>query len=376
MHYLVDKDELGFDANFRHTILRKRNKFLIDNNLPKLTFTNIFPKSYLPINFINNINDKIYEKIENNIINKISDLNKINSDDLENNICYYVENNLNETSIYEHLNHCNYSFGYLILLNENTYYQGGHVYINEEQVNLENNILFFKLHDEIKITNILEGEQHKLIGFVNYSCNKSNSIIDSFKSKKLNICKNQNHIFYIKDIVQGEQADKLHNIFLSQVKNNNANYIEKTSKLFLTLNSFIDVVLYSSIFTYQYKNVVCNFLEKYNLSHTNMLPIHLSRYENDKQLLYFTPLMEEENKHNCGIYKNPNADNEIKFTLMICINEIKGKIIFPNQNIEYDLYNGVGVIVPNHFIYSFYIKITEKNIINDKGACFMEVYYY
>ena len=95
MHYLVDKSELGFDKNFCHTILRKRNKFLIDNNLPNVTFTDIFPKSYLPINFINNINDKIYEKIENNIINKIGDLNNINNDDLEHNICYYVENHLN-----------------------------------------------------------------------------------------------------------------------------------------------------------------------------------------------------------------------------------------------------------------------------------------
>ncbi len=375
MHYLVDKSELGFDANFRHTILRKRNKFLIDNNLPKLTFTNVFPKSYLPINFINNINDKIYEKIENNIINKISDLNKINNDDLEHNICYYVENNLNETSIYEHLNHCNYSFGYLILLNENTYYEGGNVYINEEQVNLESNILFFKLHDEIKITNILEGEQHKLIGFVNYSYNRSNSIIDSFVSKKLNICKNQNHIFYIKDIINSDNANELHKTFLFRVKNNNSNYIEKTSKRFVRINNDNDVSLYNTIFTYQYVKVVGNFLKKYNLDHTKMLPINISRYENEKQLLYFTSLIEG-NKYTQGSFVNPNVDDEIKFTLIICINDIKGKIIFPNQNIEFDLYNGVGVIVPNHFIYSFYIKITEKNIINDEGACFIEVSFY
>ena len=375
MHYLVDKSELGFDANFRHTILRKRNKFLIDNNLPNITFTDVFPKSYLPINFINNINDKIYEKIENNIINKISDLNKINNDDLEHNICYYVENNLNESSIYEHLNHCNYSFGYLILLNENTYYEGGNVYINEEQVNLESNILFFKLHDEIKITNILEGEQHKLIGFVNYSYNRSNSIIDSFVSKKLNICKNQNHIFYIKNIVVSDNANELHKRFLSLVKNNNSNYIEKTSKRFIRINDDTDVALYNSIFTYQFVKVVGNFLKKYNLDHKNMLPIKISRYENEKQLLYFTSLIEG-NKYTQGLFVNPNADDEIKFTLIICINEIKGKIIFPNQNIEFDLYNGVGVIVPNHFIYSFYIKITEKNIINDECACFMEVSFY
>ena len=375
MHYLVDKSELGFDKNFCHTILRKRNKFLIDNNLPNITFSDVFPKSYLPINFINNINDKIYEKIENNIINKIGDLNNINNDDLEHNICYYVENHLNETSIYEHLNHCNYSFGYLILLNENTYYEGGNVYINEEQVNLENNILFFKLHDEIKITNILEGEQHKLIGFVNYNCNVSNSIIDSFKSKKLNICKNQNHILYIKNIIQSTDADELHNKFLVNVKNNDDNYIEKTSKRVIIINDDCDVALYNKLFTYQYLNTVGKFLEKYNLNHQNMLPIKISRYENEKQLLYFTSLIEG-NKYARGTFVNPNAEDEIKFTLIICINEIKGKIIFPNQNIEFDLYNGVGVIVPNHFIYSFYIKITEKNIINDESACFMEISFY
>lgn len=375
MHYLVDKSELGFDKNFCHTILRKRNKFLIDNNLPNVTFTDIFPKSYLPINFINNINDKIYEKIENNIINKIGDLNNINNDDLEHNICYYVENHLNETSIYEHLNHCNYSFGYLILLNENTYYEGGNVYINEEQVNLENNILFFKLHDEIKITNILEGEQHKLIGFVNYNCNVSNSIIDSFKSKKLNICKNQNHILYVKNIVDPRSANELHNRFLVNVKNNDDNYIEKTSKRFVIINGDYDVALYNNLFSYQYLNVVGIFLEKYNLHHKNMLPIKISRYENEKQLLYFKSLIEG-NKYTHDTYVNPTAEDEIKFTLIICINEIKGKIIFPNQNVEFDLYNGVGVIVPNHFIYSFYIKITEKNIINDESACFMEISFY
>ena len=65
---LIDKEKIGFDKDFCHKVIRKRNKFLEINNLPKITFTDVIPKSYCPINFINNINDEIYEKIENNIL--------------------------------------------------------------------------------------------------------------------------------------------------------------------------------------------------------------------------------------------------------------------------------------------------------------------
>lgn len=375
MNNIFDKNKLGFNSAFCHKIIRKRNKFLINNNLPNITFSKLFPKSYLPINFINNINDKIYEKIENNIINKISDFNNINADDLQHNVCYYVENNFSKSSIYEHLNHCNYSFGYLILLNETTYYEGGNIYINEEQVNLENNILFFKLQDEIKITNILEGEQHKLIGFVNYNYNESNNIIDSFKSKKLNICKNKNHILYVENIIDSNEANNLHSKFLESIKCNDSIYTEKNNKRFVIINDDADVKFYHNIFTYQFIEVIGTFLEKYNLNHKNMLPIKISRYENSKQLLYFTSLSEG-NKYKSSFFINNKDEDEIKFTLIICINEIRGKIIFPNQNIEFDLYNGAGVIVPNNFIYSFYIKTNEKNIINDENACFIEVSFY
>jgi len=65
----------------------------------------------------------------------------------------------------------------------------------------------------------------------------------------------------------------------------------------------------------------------------------------------------------------------IKFTLFICINDVKGKIIFPNQNFEFDLYNGAGFIIPNHYIYSFYITLLEKNIVND-CVCFVELSFF
>ena len=375
MNNIVDKDELGFNSIFCHKIIRKRNRFLIENNLPKITFSDIIPRSYCPINFINNINDEIYENIENKILKKISDIYKINVNDIEHNICYYVENNFYDTTIYHHVNHCNYSYGYIILLNEKMSYEGGDVYIDGNLVQLDNSILFFKLQDNVSIANIVEGEQHKLIGFVNYSLNQNNDIIDSFKSKKLNIFKTQNYITSINDILNKEKTVSLHKRLYDE--NETFFYDNENTKKYIVLTNEHDTFAYSFFFTYQY-DLVKTFLSNFNLNHKNMLPIKICKYENIKKLLYFTPIFKDA-KFDSSVFINIDENlinnSYIKFTLFICINEVKGKIIFPNQNLEYDLYNGAGIIVPNHLIYSFYITIFEKNIIDD-SVCFLEISYY
>ena len=375
---LIDKETIGFDKNFCHKVFRKRNKFLEINNLPKITFTGVIPKSYCPINFINNINDEIYEKIENNILKTFASIYELNENDLEHNVSYYVENNSYETKIYEHLNHTNYSYGYLILLNENTYYEGGEVYVNDNKVDIENKILFFKLQDRIEITNIIEGEQHKLIGFVNYCYNENNNIIDSFKSKKLNICKNKNHIFNINELLIKDQGVNYVKKILDFENNNSVQ--NEDGKKYIILNDFQNVMSYNKIFSDKFNELI-TILSNYNLDYKNMLPIKLCKFENKKQLYYFKPLIRDSkyNTNNLQIFQELDSELlkncAIKFTVFICINEIKGKIIFPNQNLSFDLYNGVGIVIPNHFIYSFYITLQDKNIIED-SICFIELSFY
>lgn len=373
--FLIDKNDLGFDKGFCHKVIRKRHKFLIENNLPRITFTNIFPKSYCPINFLNNINDEIYAHIDNKIVNKISEVYNINANDLEHNICYYVENNLHETNICENIDHCNYSYGYLILLNEKTCYEGGDVYINDKIVNLDNQILFFKLQDRLVITNILEGEQHKMIGFVNYCFNENNDIISSFNSKKLNILKTQNYITKIDDILIKDNCVHLYKKLLDE----KSIWLEDNeySKKYIVLRDETEIMKYNSLFSSQFE-LVKNLLSSFNINYKNMLPIKICKYENIKKLLSFTPIMKDE-KYNSVMYEDIDTamitNTYIKFTLFICINDVKGKIIFPNQNFEFDLYNGAGFIIPNHYIYSFYITILEKNIVND-SVCFVELSFF
>ena len=377
---LIDKETIGFDKDFCHKVIRKRNKFLEINNLPKITFTDVIPKSYCPINFINNINDELYEKIENNILKKISCIYEINENDLEHNICYYVENNSYETKLYDHLDHTNYSYGYIILLNENSYYEGGDVYFNDNKVDIENKIIFFNLQDRIEITNIIEGEQHKLIGFVNYCYNENNNIIDSFKSRKLNICKNKNHIFNVNDLLIKDETFKYFKK-LVDIDEKNKNFLQnKDGKKYIVLNEFSDLMSYSNLFTNKFNELI-TILSKYNLDHKNMLPIKLCKFENKKQLYYFTPLITDSkyNNNDKELFKEIDSEKikntTIKFTVFICINEIQGKIIFPNQNLSFDLYNGVGIVIPNHFIYSFYITLQDINIVED-SVCFFELSFY
>lgn len=374
---LIDKDELGFDKKFCHKVIRKRHKFIVDNNLPRITFSNLIPQSHCPINLLNNVNDEIYEKIEKSIIHKMSDVYKINVNDLEHNICYYVENNIQNTKIYNHIDHCNYSYGYLILLNENTYYEGGEIYINDNLINLDNKILFFKLQDAINITNILEGEQHKLIGFVNYCFNENNDTIGSFRSKKLNIFKTQNYIASINDVVLKNNACHLYKILLDP----GAKLFEDkiNSKKYYILNDEMDVIQYGNLFTSQI-NVVKDFLSKFNLDHTHMLPVKLCKYENIRKLLSFSPIIQtRDSKYNSDIHMDINdniiKNTYIKFTLFVCINDVEGKIIFPNQNFEYDLYEGAGFIIPNNIIFSFYITLHRNNIIED-CVSFAEMSFY
>ena len=59
MNTLINKDELGFDKKFCHKVIRKRHKFIVDNNLPRITFSDLIPQSYCPINYFNNINDEM-----------------------------------------------------------------------------------------------------------------------------------------------------------------------------------------------------------------------------------------------------------------------------------------------------------------------------
>ena len=73
MVHLIDKKDCQFDNIFCHKIIQYRNKFLIDNHFPKSSSITLFPKCHLPINFINNINDEIFEKIKNNLLQKIAE---------------------------------------------------------------------------------------------------------------------------------------------------------------------------------------------------------------------------------------------------------------------------------------------------------------
>ena len=357
MVFTIDKNECDFDQQFCHKIIQYRNKLLVDHNLPKITKNNLFPSSHLPINFINNINDEIFEKI-NNIIDKIASSYNIKKEYLKINIAFYVENSYNNNEYYTNYTANDYQYGFILPLNESSFYSGGEIYNNDTKINIENNILLFSINDKIKIQNIIIGEQHKLIGYINYELQQSgyNDSLYHFINNKLNIIKNTTHIHYLKNLFSDDKCD----FFLNTLSIENIKRINSSIKIDENDNiiSYIldDIVFIDFINNLQndllHSKIISKILIDYNIRKENLLPFKIKLIKKDINLTYFSPL---------NSLKDNSLKTENKITLLLTLNS-ESKICFPNQNIEYNIKKGDIIIVPNSFLFSYYIELDKKNI--------------
>ena len=356
MVYLINKNDLGFDSQFCHKIIQYRNKFIADNSLPETTFTNLFPSSHLPINFINNINHEIFDKMNTTIINTISEKYSIDKKNLNLNVSFYVENSYKINKKYKDY-YDYYDYGFLILLNENTYYSGGEICIDDKEIDISDNILFFNKNEKFNIRDILIGNQQKIIGYfnLNYVHDNSNSL-KYFLNNKLNLTEKKTNLFYINNLLSNEDCNDCHSsLFIDQIKQSDIKIIKENDNLQYCV---IDDSIYVHIIQILHNNVVLkkkviDILNRYNIQIKHLLPLKLLFIKNFTNVSYFNPLIGNEYS------KYLNLQTEIKFTILLFLNEVDGTIYFPNQDICYSIKMGDGIIIPNSFLYSYYFKINK-----------------
>lgn len=354
MVFFVDKDKCDFHKTLNYKIIQERNKFLHDNSLPKTTYTKMFPSSHLPVNYINEINDVIF-KNTNRIIDEISNNYNVNKDHLQLNVVFYVENSYENNAFYRSYKETDYSYGFVIMLNDDYQYEGGELYVNDKKIILNNkDILLFSIHDKINIRNILKGEQHKLIGYVSNNMHQSASNSDDFYflNNKLNIITTQNHIHYFKNIIEEKDCNAIYgdtNLEFMKNQDLEISLHESDNFDYYTIEDVRFIHMIHILKTKLCNDNIENILYKYNIYKNNLLPFKIRIFKKDNPLFYFTPLID----------KNLKLNTESKFTLLVNINDIKGRINFPTYNKSYDFKKGDGILIPNSFLFSFSIELHE-----------------
>ena len=360
MVFIVDRKNCHFQYSFCHKIIQYRNKFLIDNNFPKKTNINLFPSSHLPINFINQINDEIFGKINNYLLDEISLYYSVKKEDLSINIVFYVENSYYCNENYEKYKENNYQYGFIIPLNENTFYSGGEICHNNIELKTNNDILLFSVQDKINIRNILTGEQHKLIGYINHRLhqNENNKQLYYFINKQLNLMKNTCYLHFAKEILSNENCDFLCKaLSLDNIKQNESIQINNdtsTSSYVLDDLAYIDLI--KNIQDYINHKTINEILINFNIRKENVLPIKINIIKKDIELTYFSPIILNQN--------NMKNITERKLTMLLKINNTDSSINFPNQNAKFDLEKGDCLIVPNSFLFSYYIQLKKPVLDN------------
>jgi len=362
---ILKKDEIGINTDFCHNIIKKHNKFLVDYNLPNKTDNKLLPSSHLPINFIKSINNEIFNITNNNIFEKISNIYNIDKKDLSINSIFFVNNNYENNKIYQNAEIMNYSYLFIIPLNESSYYDGGEFYINDKIVEINNDeIIICNNNDKIYIREILAGCQLKLFGYINNNLN----ILNKFKIKNMFI----DHIYQIDEAIHFNVCDEIKNTFDISLfdKNEETNIINNITKNDEFISFSIDD--YKNIIILQYINnalsnnkKLINILNKYSISYANLLSYRIKINLKSTNIVYNSPFIK--NKNNELLF---NIKNDAKFTLLININNCIGNITFPDYELSINLKKTNSILIPNNFLYKYYITLenTENNY-----AYFLEV---
>ena len=352
-----------------HKIIKERNKFLIDYNIPRLTNADIIPSSHLPINFIKPIETTIFNIVKSEIFSFIKDKYNENLNNLEINTVFFVENSYEYNKKYTNADKINYSYGFIIVLNENTYYDGGELHVNSLKVNTNNNIIIFDNNDKINFNEILSGEQYKIIGYIN-----NKLITDKFNNNIL--LYNNPHVLCINDIFENElcltlndkyQLSKLENLQKEELI---SKFTENDTYIDFEIGNYKNVLELHEINDSLSKNKELNeTLNKYDIFIGNMLSYKIEIIKKSKSSYYFSPLIKQNNKINSiDLFYN---DKESKFTLLININECDGYLTFIDTNKRITFNKGSAILIPNNFLYKFYININDTNNDDKNYGCFL-----
>lgn len=359
---IIENSSSIISKNTCHKIIKERNKFLVDYSLPRLTNSDIIPSSHLPINFIKSIDMTVYDIVKKNIYPLLHLEYNENINNLEINTIFFVENSYEYNKIYKNADKIDYAYGFIIILNENTYYDGGELHINNSKINNDNNIIIFDNHEKINFGDILSGEQYKIIGYIN------NKLIKNKFNNNI-LLYNNPHVTCINNIFEKDFCMTLHEIF--NIKNKN-DLIEK-EKLYNLKESPNNIEFlidgYQNILELQKINdnlseckLLIETLEKYDIEIKNMLSYKIEIIKNDKSSYYFSPLISNnKNKNGINLFFN---NYESKFTLLININEVDGCITFIDTNKKIYFKEGEGILIPNNFLYKFYVNINNNNFTN------------
>lgn len=365
--FLIDKNDIGFTSDFCHDIIQYRKKFLLDNNLPSKTNGTAIPSSHLPINYLQN-SSEIFHNIKTHLFNSIQKHYDTNNDLLSINSVFFVENSYENNPNYIDICKTDYTYGFLIVLNEKSYYKGGEIFINGNELNLSNNqCILFKCRDEIKIRDIYCGEQMKLLGFINNNLiNNSNEILEKKCKNMIPISnliiqnKMKSNVNTINNLLKDEECDNiLNNMSYEIIKTLNLN------NLIITDN---ESVIEYSIDTEQFaiyliainnkllnNNTLLNILNKYSLLKYNITSYIIKKYNKNIPITYYSPLIKDTN----DLYKDKHG----KMTLLVCLNEVEGSINFEDYNEIIYFQKGDGILIPNNFLYRFYIELKNKEAI-------------
>lgn len=366
---LINNTESKFDADFCHDIIQYRKKFLLDNNLPSKTIGKVIPSSHLPINYLQNHND-IFLKIKTNIFDSIKNhYALINTSNLNIDSVFFVENSYENNPYYIDIEKIDYTYGFLIILNEKSYYKGGEIFLNSEEINIQHNnrCILFTCRDELKIRDIYCGEQMKLLGFINHNLiNNSNEILEKKCKNMIPISnliiqnKMKSNINTINNLLRDEECDR--------ILNNMSYEIIKTLNLNNLIITDTESVIEYSIDTEQFviylidinnnlinNKTLLNILNKYSLLKYNITSYIIKKYKKNIPITYYSPLIKD--THN--LYKDKHG----KMTLLVCLNEVEGSINFEDYNEIIYFKKGDGILIPNNFLYRFYIELKNKEAI-------------
>tara|TARA_B100000886_G_scaffold23096_2_gene14629 strand:+ start:13662 stop:14759 length:1098 start_codon:yes stop_codon:yes gene_type:complete len=355
---ILKKEELDINNHYCHKIIQDRNKFLVDFNLPNKTNNSIIPSSHIPVNFIPDISNKLFEFTEKKIFTKIQTKYNENINNLHINCIFFVENSYKHNKLYEIPKNMKYSYGFMFYLNESSYYNGGELCINDNLISLEDDeILLFTNKEKLYFREILNGEQLKIIGYITNELINDNYYFENNSYDNL-------HIYEFSNFLNStEKCDYIYNEF--NILENKETLIQKDKIKVLeennnyekySIDSIVNLLTLNyvnSMLQNEKKNKIIETLNKYNINTYNVLTYKITLIKKSYPLTYFSPVIQ-----NKEIYKNTDS----KYTLLIVINNSKGKIIFHNKNKIIDLELNKAILVPNNFLYQFYIEIEKEPI--------------
>lgn len=362
---ILKKQEIDITSKFCHNIIKQHNKFLFDYQLPEKTNNMLIPSSHIPINFIKSINNQIFDIINNLLILHISKIYNINKNNLSINSIFFVNNNYQYNKIYKNAENINYSYLFIIPLNEISYYDGGEYYINDMLTEIKDDeIIICNSNEKIYIRDILCGYQLKLIGYINNDLN----IMNKFKFDNVFV----NNLYKINELFHYNVCDEIKEIFdlslldINKEKEIINDIIINDEFVSFSIDDFKNMIVLQSINNIlSTDNTLLDILNKYEISYSNLLSYRIKINKISTNISYNTSFIKDKNSQLLF-----NVTKEAKFTLLININNCKGKIIFPDYQLFIDLQKTKGILIPNNFLYKYYIDLEN---IEENYAYFLEV---